>query len=89
MEGGRRGGAALPEPRDAGGLRPLAEVPEVYRSRLDPNRSALAQKAGASAASEQAVERALVWLARHQDADGRWNGKVDEAPLTDRTPLRP
>ena len=45
-----------------------------YRSRLDANRSALAQRGGASAASEQAVERALDWLARHQDADGRWDG---------------
>ena len=27
-----------------------------------------------SIASEQAVERALDWLARHQDADGRWDG---------------
>ena len=32
------------------------------------------RRAGASAASEQAVERALDWLARHQDADGRWDG---------------
>ncbi|HMB08436.1 MAG TPA: hypothetical protein VKP69_32485, partial [Isosphaeraceae bacterium] len=54
--------------------RPLTDVPEVYRSRLDPNRSARAQKAGASTASEQAVERALDWLARHQDNDGRWDG---------------
>ncbi len=54
--------------------RPLAEVPPVYRSRLDPNRATLAQRAGASVASEQAVERALDWLARHQDADGRWDG---------------
>ena len=28
---------------------------------------------GATSASEQAVERALDWLASHQDADGRWN----------------
>ncbi len=56
-------------PRD----RRLPEIPEVYRSRLAPNRSELALAAGATAASEQAVERALAWLARHQDADGRWN----------------
>lgn len=56
------------------GGRPLTDVPEVYRPRLDPNRSALAQRAGASSASEQAVERALDWLTRHQDADGRWDG---------------
>jgi hypothetical protein len=52
----------------------LTEVPLIYRSRLDSNRSAQAQKAGASTLSEQAVERALDWLARHQDSDGRWDG---------------
>ncbi|RUL89620.1 prenyltransferase/squalene oxidase repeat-containing protein [Tautonia sociabilis] len=56
-----------------GGGRALLEVPEVYRSRLDPNRSDLARRAGASSASEEAVERALDWLARHQDEDGRWD----------------
>ncbi len=56
------------------GSRNLSEVPRFYRSRLDANRSNLAQRAGASPASEQAVERALDWLARHQDADGRWDG---------------
>jgi hypothetical protein len=64
--------------------RPLGEVPAVYRSRLDPNRSQLAQRAGASSASEQAVERALDWLARHQDSDGRWDGataKYDDGSL--------
>jgi hypothetical protein len=64
----------------ATGRRALADVPEVYRPRLSPNRSAAAERAGASRASEQAVERALDWLARHQDADGRWDGgsqKVD------------
>jgi hypothetical protein len=65
---------ALPEIRGAAVGRPLADVPEVYRSRLDPNRSARAYRAGASPASEQAVERALDWLARHQDTDGRWDG---------------
>jgi hypothetical protein len=59
--------------RDPIASRPLPEVPEVYRPRLDPNRSARAQRDGASAASEEAVERALAWLARHQDADGRWD----------------
>jgi hypothetical protein len=50
------------------------EVPAVYRSRLDPNRFARALRSGASRESEQAVERALDWLRRHQDADGRWDG---------------
>lgn len=52
----------------------LTEVPRIYRSRLDADRSARAERGGATAASEQAVERALDWLARHQDADGRWDG---------------
>jgi hypothetical protein len=68
------GVAALPDIQGSFGGRPLADVPEVYRSRLDPNRSARAFRSGASPASEQAVERALDWLARHQDADGRWDG---------------
>jgi hypothetical protein len=65
-----------PEIKGALGGRPLTDVPEVYRVRLDPNRSAKALRAGASPASEQAVERALDWLARHQDADGRWNAGI-------------
>jgi hypothetical protein len=52
----------------------LTEVPRFYRSRLDANRSVHAERSGASVVSEQAVERALDWLARHQDADGRWDG---------------
>ncbi|WP_235963226.1 prenyltransferase/squalene oxidase repeat-containing protein [Tautonia rosea] len=63
----------LPIVRGAIEGRTLEDVPEVYRPRLDPNRPALARRAGASAASEEAVELALDWLARHQDADGRWN----------------
>ena len=63
---------SVPSPRP-NFRRSLSEVPPVYRSRLDPNRTALAQRAGASLASEQAVERALDWLSKHQDADGKWN----------------
>jgi hypothetical protein len=69
------GPAGAPATTKAVTRRSISDVPPVYRSRLDPNRTALAQRAGASAASEQAVERALDWLARHQDAaDGRWDG---------------
>jgi hypothetical protein len=68
------GMAQLPQTPGTTAPRLWTDVPEVYRSRLDPNRTARAQKAGASAASEQAVERALDWLARHQDSDGRWDG---------------
>ncbi|HEU5116868.1 MAG TPA: hypothetical protein VFT74_09360, partial [Isosphaeraceae bacterium] len=74
------GGPKLPAMTEASGRRPLPEIPEVYRSRLAPNRSEIAQDAGASPASEAAVERALEWLARHQDSDGRWNGGKQKAP---------
>ncbi|MBX6314511.1 MAG: hypothetical protein IRY99_16595, partial [Isosphaeraceae bacterium] len=73
--------ARLPE---VTGGRPLPDVPEVYRSRLDPNRSARAIRAGASAESEKAVERALDWLARHQDPDGHWDAgtrKLEGLPV--------
>jgi hypothetical protein len=74
---------SVPSSRASGGLvdlvgpignRPISEVPPVYRSRLDPDRAAASQRRGASVESEQAVERALDWLARHQDDDGRWDG---------------
>jgi len=68
------GPSVMPASPRSAGRRSLSEVPPVYRSRLDPNRTALAQRSGASLASEQAVERALNWLSRHQDADGRWDG---------------
>ena len=74
--GGNRAtpGPALAELVGTASTRSLSEVPRFYRSRLDANRTLLAQRSGASTASEQAVERALDWLARHQDADGRWDG---------------
>ncbi|MBV8488339.1 MAG: hypothetical protein JO161_08670, partial [Planctomycetaceae bacterium] len=65
---------ALAELAEPAAGRVLTEVPRFYRSRLDTNRGALATQSGATAASEQAVEKALDWLARHQDADGRWDG---------------
>ncbi|CAN5600715.1 hypothetical protein BH23PLA1_BH23PLA1_13160 [soil metagenome] len=76
----------LPVVRGATGGRPLSDVPEVYRPRLDPNRSARARASGASAESEQAVERALNWLDRPQDADGRWDAGT--ARHADGTPAK-
>jgi hypothetical protein len=56
--------------------RGLSEIPKLYQPRLEPDRSVRAQRSGASADSELAVERALDWLSRHQDPDGRWDGGV-------------
>jgi hypothetical protein len=63
----------------------LTDVPKLYQPRLAPNRSTQAQRIGASAASELAVERALDWLLRHQDDNGCWNAGIahydDGAPV--------
>jgi hypothetical protein len=67
------GGSGLASLDERPGGRTLAEVPRVYQPRLDPDRPNRAQRDGASVASELAVERALDWLARHQDPDGRWD----------------
>ena len=89
---------AVPEPRARpSGAVPLAalgertgrqasvEIPKIYQPRLEPDRFAQAQRIGASAASELAVERAIDWLTRHQDDDGRWDAGIaryaDGAPV--------
>ena len=51
-----------------------------------PTAPTRAQRIGASAASELAVERALDWLTRHQDDDGRWDGGI--ARYEDGTPVK-
>ena len=61
---------------DRAGGQNLVEIPKIYQPRLEPDRSRRAQRIGASAASELAVERALDWLSRHQDDDGRWDGGI-------------
>ena len=58
----RGGGTGLAALGDRVGGQNLAEIPKIYQPRLDPDRSTRAQRIGASAASELAVERALDWL---------------------------
>jgi len=79
-------GSGLAEFGDRVGGQNLAEIPQIYQPRLEPDRSTRAQGKGASAASERAVERALDWLTRHQDEDGRWNGGI--ARYDDGTPVK-
>jgi hypothetical protein len=80
------GGTGLAALSDRHGGRTLADIPKFYQPRLDPDRSVRAQRIGASAASELAVERALDWLTRHQDDDGRWDGGL--ARYEDGTPVK-
>ncbi len=66
------GAPLLPRNRRAGTEN---QVPAVYRLRVDPNRSKLAQRRGATPESEKAVQAALAWLADNQSADGHWDAK--------------
>jgi hypothetical protein len=54
------------------GPAPGSRVAEAYAGRRGPTRGRGAFERGGSAASEEAVERGLAWLARHQAADGSW-----------------
>jgi hypothetical protein len=80
------GGSGLAPLGERAGGQGLTEIPKFYQPRLDPDRSTRAQRIGASAASELAVERALDWLSRHQDHDGRWDGGT--ARYEDGTPAK-
>lgn len=53
---------------------PADTVPptNMYAARSEPNRQELVRQLGGDAQTEQAVMRALAWLAAHQSQDGRW-----------------
>jgi len=48
-------------------------LPSIYRLRVAPDRSRMAQRQGATPATEAAVKAALKWLADNQHEDGRWD----------------
>jgi hypothetical protein len=47
----------------------------VFGSRSEDNREQLLERHGGSKATESAVQKALEWLARHQEPDGSWETK--------------
>lgn len=51
-------------------------IPEAYRMRLAPERFAHTLKNGGDANTEQAVRRALEFLAKSQSTDGSWNAQA-------------
>lgn len=53
---------------------PSRTVPNPYVQRAPEKRKEILQTMGGSRETEQAVALALDWLARHQSADGRWDG---------------
>lgn len=59
------------------GLPTETQPPEdPYAQRFVENRIGLVERLGGSAKTEQAVADALTWLARHQSADGHWDGAL-------------
>lgn len=48
---------------------------ETFDQRSPEVRNEMLEKGGGSRETEAAVGRALEWLARHQEEDGRWTGK--------------
>jgi hypothetical protein len=57
-------------------------VPAVYADRVGSRRTAAAMARGGSRQTEQAVQAALVWLARNQSSDGLWNAARHGAGTT-------
>jgi len=57
---------------------PAEETPpeHPYLQRSAPNRMDIVKRHGGGDETEQAVARALRWLARHQEDDGHWNIRV-------------
>jgi len=63
-----------------------AQIPSTYRLRDVNTRQERAVSLGATPESEQAVERALLWLSNHQDPSGAWDadGFSAHCPAGDR-----
>ncbi|MGE0479919.1 MAG: carboxypeptidase regulatory-like domain-containing protein [Phycisphaerae bacterium] len=51
----------------------------TFAQRAPERREEVVQRMGGSPETEAAVRRALVWLAEHQSADGRWDGGAFDA----------
>lgn len=66
-------GDAQPDATTGGAVATTHGDSEIYRMRTSPDRSAAAQRQGATPESEAAVRAGLQWLAANQEPDGRWN----------------
>ncbi len=55
------------------------DIPGIYKGRVAPDRSQLAQRQGATEQTEKAVHAALGFLAHSQEADGHFDASLHEA----------
>lgn len=80
--GQQRRPASPPKQRRAGDD---GQLPDIYQLRKSDDRLTLVKRNGGSEQTEHAVEAALAWLARNQDADGRWDPQQFQAGRESRT----
>jgi hypothetical protein len=88
-EGGTGSGAGSPWASGGPGIAPALpsrrqgfsdrDIPGIYKGRVAPDRSRLAQRQGATEQSEKAVLAALAFLAKSQEADGHFDASLHEA----------
>ena len=85
--------AIKPLPRRANQLRKVTRskrlgdgkpLPRIYSLRSSASRLTIARQNGGTIETEQAVDKALQWLATNQESTGRWNPKQHEAGREDR-----
>ena len=82
-----------PIPRPENRLRKVARsrrlgdgkpLPRIYSLRSSDSRMTVARQNGGTIETEQAVDKALEWLAANQESTGRWNPKQHQAGREDR-----
>jgi hypothetical protein len=73
MDASNAGPEEAPHVPSRNGVGAGGEIPEIYRLRVSPDRARLAERQGATKATETAVKAALKWLADNQGPDGRWD----------------
>ena len=72
--------AARGDAVEAAAPEPTADRGDPFAGRRGASRGELVRSRGGSAASEQAVDRGLAWLAAHQGADGSWRFDLANCP---------
>lgn len=75
-----------PEPLTQSPQRSLAEVPSAYRLRFSQDRLAYVVQGGGDSQTEEAVRKALAFLAKSQSADGFWNAQAYGAGTPSNSP---